>query len=91
MANPPRSKPFFPRDRPRFWVVGVTVWLCGFLAGLLGFGAATLELIWLQIPLMVIFVVCWLVGAICRVGYVHGIFSRRYRNIVEKPWSEQVW
>lgn len=91
MAISSYARAFFPRNRPRFWVVGATAWLLGFIVGLIGFGVATLDLVWLQIPLMAVFALCWLVGVVCWFGYVHGIFSGRYRGITEKPWREQVW
>jgi hypothetical protein len=71
--------------------MGVLAWLVGMAVGLVGFAAASFELEWLTISLIFAFVCFWLVGAICWVGYVVGVFSGRYRGITSKPWREQVW
>jgi hypothetical protein len=85
------KRTFIPRDKPRFWVVCVLAWLSGIAVGLIGFVATLYELPWLALPMMVLFVCCWLVGAVSWLGYIVGLLSGRYRNLITRPWSEQTW
>ena len=85
------KRPFIPNDKPRFWVLFVLAGLSGMAVGLVGFGAAWFELRWLALPMMFLFVCCWLVAAISWFGYVFGFLTGRYRNLSSRPWAEQVW
>ncbi|MHB1015642.1 MAG: hypothetical protein ACYC2W_10245 [Desulfurivibrionaceae bacterium] len=86
-----QGRPFIPRDKPKFWVVGILAGLAG-----LGFGLLAIGAVWFGFPLMkslfiVGFFACWATCAVSWFGFVLGMFVGRYRGLEEKPWREQVW
>jgi len=87
----PSSKPFIPRNKPKFWVIGVLSGLLGLAFGLLGFTSAYFHIAILPIFFMGCFLICWLSFAVCWVGSIVGLVSGRYRNMQDRAWRDQVW
>jgi hypothetical protein len=85
------ARPFIPRDKPKFFVVGVLSGLCGLGSGVAAFAAAALAIPPLKTLCLFLFFVCWLAFAISWFGCLIGYFSGRYEHLATKPWREQVW
>jgi uncharacterized membrane protein len=86
-----KKQPFIPRDKPKFWVLGVLSALCGLGLGLLALGAAWYGIDMLKEALIVLFAACWVTFILSWLGFVFGLLSGRYQNITEKSWREQSW
>lgn len=61
--------PFIPTDKPRFWLLFFLASISGMGFGIIGFGAAWFELRWLELPMMFLFICCWMVAAVSWFGY----------------------
>ena len=84
---------FIPKNKPKFWVIGILAGLSALFSTALSFGA-----VWLGIPIPIVkallipvFAICWATFAVSWVGFAIGMLSGRYRNLTEKPWREQEW
>jgi len=85
------KKPFIPRDKPKSWVVFVLSALLGLAFGLGAFAAASYGWPFGKAIFIAGFAACWAVGALAGLTCGIGMATRRYRNLQEKPWREQVW
>jgi uncharacterized membrane protein YGL010W len=85
------SRPFFPDDKPRSWVIAISAGLLGLLLGSIAFGAAWAGLQVIKTLSLAAFVACWATFAICWAIFFVGQLSGRYRNMRPRPWREQVW
>lgn len=86
------KKPFFPKDKPKSWVVAVSAVLCGLLVGapltVLGIVA---ELSALEVLGRVVFVCSWAIGFASGLFFNIRLWTGRYRGLDEREWHEQVW
>jgi len=85
------SRPFIPRKAPRSFVVAVLAGLCGLGAGGILFLGYYLGSELLVNGGRVLFFLCWLVMMPMMVVFLFKTFLGKYKDIVEKPWNEQVW
>lgn len=86
------KKPFFPKDKPKSWVIGISSGLIGLLvAGPIMFLGIYIEVDLIKVLGTIMFVLCWAAFAIAWVVYALGLLSGKYRDLQEKEWSEQVW
>jgi hypothetical protein len=85
------SRPFFPDDKPRTWVLGVSAGLLGLFVGFIAFTAAWFELQALKSALLALFAACWATFAISWLIFVARLVSGQYTNVQPRPWREQVW
>jgi CHASE2 domain-containing sensor protein len=85
------SRPFIPRNKPRFWVIGVLAGLAGLGFGVLAFCAAWLGVSILKACFMAAFIACWAIFVVAWFGCLSGFISGRYRGLSDKPWRDQVW
>jgi hypothetical protein len=85
------TQSFIPRDKPRFWVLGVLAALSGLFFGLVAFISSAMNLPMLKNIFVVPFMACWLVFAISWLGFLFGLLTGRYHQMEPRPWSEQVW
>lgn len=86
-----KREPFFPTDKPKSWTMSVSAGLAGLLFGFIAYVA-----VWFQVPIlrnaaMVLFAICWIVGAVTGVIFAIGLMSGRYSNLQSKQWQDQVW
>ena len=81
MQSAKNSHPFIPRDKPKFWVMGVLSGLTGLGAGLLALTAAFLGLVFIKTVFLAVFVGCWVTGAISWFGFMGRLTSDKYKNI----------
>jgi hypothetical protein len=58
---------------------------------LVAFIAAKLNVPYAFEVLFVLLFICWFTCAICWLWYVSGKLSGKYRDIIPRPWREQVW
>ncbi len=87
----PSSRPFFPDDKPRSWVIAISAGLLGLLMGIAAFGAAWAEYEVIKTVFFAAFAACWVLFVVCWVVFIVGQVSGRYRTIQPRPWREQVW
>ena len=85
------TRPFIPRDKPRWWVIFILACLVGLGVGLLAFTAAWFGLTWVSRQLVPISLACWATAAVSWFGFMFGMVTGRYRNLEDRPWKEQVW
>jgi hypothetical protein len=86
------KKPFFPKDKPKSWVIGISSGLIGLLvAGPTMFLGIYIDVNLIKVLGTIMFVLCWAAFAITWVVYALGLLSGKYRDLQEKEWSEQVW
>ena len=86
------KKPFFPKDKPKSWVVGVSSGLLALLVA----GPIVMLGIYLEAALLknfgiTIFVLCWAAFMLSWVIFAVNGLSGKYRDIKEKEWNEQIW
>ena len=85
------KKPFFPKDKPKSWVIGITSGLIGILvAGPMMFLGIYIGVGLIKMSGTILFVLCWTVFAVTSVVFVFGFLTGKYRGLKEKEWSEQV-
>jgi hypothetical protein len=84
-------KPFIPRDKPKSWVLLTLTCLSGLGVGVLMFVAYWLELPRVAELLRIVFICCWVVGAICAAGFLVNLVRGKYHNLRSLPWAEQQW
>jgi hypothetical protein len=84
------ERPFLPRNKPKFWVIGLLSGFIGLACGLVAFGAALLNLSAIRMLFSILMAVSVLVFFICWFGCAFGAVTGRYRNLQPKPWNEQV-
>ena len=85
------SRPFFPDDKPRSWVLGVSFGLLGLLVGSITFAAAWFGLQGLKSMLVVLFAVCWSGFAVSWLVFAAKLATGQYTAVRSRPWREQVW
>ena len=87
-----QKKSFFPKDKPKSWVIAVSSALMGLLLAV----PVMLLGMYLEIDLVkaigtIMFVLCWAVFAITSCVCAVGMLTGKYRNLKEKEWREQLW
>jgi hypothetical protein len=86
-----QRRPFFPDNKPRSWVIGVSAALLGLGFGALAFLGYALNVGFLARLGSVLFVVCWAVGFSMVVLFNVKLFSGQYRDLGPSPWSARPW
>jgi len=86
------KKSFFPKDKPKSWVIAVSSALMGLLvAGPIMFLGIYTEVKLVKTIGTIMFVLCWAVFAITSCVCAAGMLTGKYRNLQEKEWKEQLW
>ena len=86
------KKPFFPKDKPKSWVMGISSGLVALLIA----GPVTILGVYLELSIVktigtTIFILCWVIFAVTWFVFAIGMLSGKYRNLQEKEWGEQIW
>jgi hypothetical protein len=85
-------RPFFPRNKPKSWVVAISAGLIALLvAGPLMLLGKLLAWSWLFGSGVTLFMLCWATFVLMWLVGVVGLLSGRYRQMIERDWDEQVW
>lgn len=91
MSENAMKKPFFPRDKPKSFVLAILFVLIGLVCGLLAFAGAALNVAFLRSLGTTLFLGCWLVAFPSLVLFNIKNFAGRYRGLDEKDWKDQEW
>jgi len=86
-----KGHPFIPKNKPKFWIMGIIAGLAGLGFGLLAFVATLFGFPLLMGFFTVGFFACWAMFVVSWFGFVLGMLGGRYHGLTEKPWHEQVW
>ena len=86
-----KSIPFFPRDKPRTWIIGVCAGLSGMTIGLVGLAFGLLGIRSIQLAALPLFGMCWTVFALSWIVFAFRLMTGNYKNLEAKDWNEQVW
>jgi len=86
-----RRQPFFPKDKPRSWIIGVSAVLAGLGFGCLGFLGVFLD--WSPLFYLggALFVLCWLVGFPMIVLFNIRLVAGHYRGLGNTSWEQRPW
>ena len=87
-----QKKPFFPKDKPKSWILYITSCLLGLLVGgPIAFAGGYFGIKSIKIIGTIIFVSCWSTMFITFFVFVFGKASGKYKKMEERSWKEQVW
>jgi len=86
-----QNKPFFPNDKPKSWVIGVSSCLLG-----LGFGFLMGLGHYLEVSILInifkfLFILCFVIGFPMVLIFNIKYFSGQYRQLQSSSWSERPW
>ena len=85
-------KPFFPRDKPKSWVVGLTSILAGLLvAAPLTISGFVFEIKVLEVAGRSLIWCFWTVAVVMWPVYTFRWIAGHYKGISSRDWSEQIW
>jgi len=85
------GEPFFPKDKPRSWVIGVSTGLLTVPLGVIAFLAGYLKWTVLFYLLRFLFVCCALVTAVMVAIFQVNSFSGRYNDFQSSSWKDRPW
>ena len=86
------KKPFFPKDKPKSWVVFISCILAGLLiAGPLLLSGIVFEIEALEFLGGILFWCCWIMAAAMWLVFILRSIAGHYREIEHRDWSEQIW
>ena len=86
------KKSFFPKDKPKSWVVGVSSGLVALLvASPIMFIGLYIEIKFIESLGKLIFFACWVIFAGSWSIFIVGLLSGKYRGITEQKWDQQRW
>ena len=88
----PAKHHFFPRNKPKSWVVFIVCILSGVTisAPLVALGYY-FDIKLIEVAGRCIFVVSWVIGFLAWGIYIYRLVSGRYKHIEEKGWKDQLW
>ncbi|WP_027715251.1 hypothetical protein [Desulfuromonas sp. TF] len=87
-----QKKPFFPKDKPKSWILYITSGLVGLLVGgPLAYAGGYFEIKYLKIIGTIIFATCWSIMLVMFFVFAFGQASGKYKKMEEKSWKEQEW
>jgi hypothetical protein len=86
-----KNEPFIPRDKPKFFVIGVLAGLSGLATGIAAFVASVYEVAVIKSVLLAVVFLCWLIVAGSFIGFFVGTVTGKYRAMESKPWKDQIW
>jgi hypothetical protein len=85
-------KPFFPRDKPKSWVVGTASILAGLLV------AAPVMISGFSFQIKVLAAVgqalswcCWIVAVAMWALFITRLIAGHYKGVASRDWNEQIW
>ncbi len=84
-------KPFFPNDKPRSWVIGISAGLLGMAFGGLGFLGYFLNVKAISIISVIFFGICWAVAFAMILLFNIKFFTGRYRKMEPSSWKDRPW
>ena len=85
------GRPFIPRDKPKFFVLGALAGFIGLASGVVAFASASFGFSLLKALSTIVFIACCAVFFVSWFGCLFGYLSGRYARLTAKPWREQVW
>jgi len=86
-----KAKPFFPRDKPRTWIIYQCASLAGLAIGLLAFASSWLGWGWLKNLGVILFFACGLIALACWLVFIVRLGHGDYRKLEEREWRDQMW
>jgi hypothetical protein len=85
------AKPFFPRNKPRTWVICQCAFLVGLVIGLLVFASGWFGWNSLQNLGVILFFACGLIAVACWFVFLVRLGHGDYRKPEERKWRDQMW
>ncbi len=87
-----KSKYFFPRNKPKLWILCVGMGLAGLIVTSPFIVSGIVFNVFLLVKIAVVLLqICWTIsvvsGVLCWINYLNG----EYKNLENKSWKEQKW